>query len=113
MQTKYIDLLPLYKKYIADTKSGKRFIKNNKKISPSTIKLQTYIYNHLVNFSTKQGFELKIIPANKLNKQSFKAQKKYWKEFFTKFCSYLYDEKKCSDNYVGMIIGRIKAFLHT
>lgn len=67
MQTKHIDLLPLYKKYIADTKSGKRFIKNNKKISASTIKLQTYIYKHLVSFSAANSFELKIIPANKLN----------------------------------------------
>lgn len=111
MQNKYIELLPLFKKYIADTKSGKRFISNNKKVSASTLKLQGYIYNHLANFSTTKGFELKILPANKLNKKNFEAQKKYWKNFFRLFCNYLYDEKKCSDNYVGMIINNIKSFL--
>lgn len=110
MQTKYIELLPLFKKYIADTKSGKRFIRNNKKVSASTLKLQGYIYNHLVNFSVTKNFELKILPANKLSKKTFEAQKKYWKNFFRLFCNYLYDEKKCSDNYVGMIINNLKSF---
>ena len=110
MLAKHIELLPLYKKYIADTKSGKRFIRNDKKVSASTIKLQNYIYNHLVNFSVTNNFELKVLPANKLNKKTFETQKKYWKNFFRLFCNYLYDEKKCSDNYVGMIINNLKSF---
>lgn len=110
MQTKHIDLLPLYKKYIADTKSGKRFMKNNKKVSASTIKLQTYIYNHLSNFSIAQNFELKILPAHKLSKKSFELQKKYWKNFYRLFCNYLYEDRKCSDNYVGMVLNSLKSF---
>lgn len=112
MKEKYIELLPLYKKYIADTKSGKRFMRNNKRVSDSTIKLQNYIYNHLQYFSVSHSFELRVIPANKLSKKAFEQQKKYWKNFYRLFCNYLYEERKCSDNYVGMILNNLKAFFN-
>jgi integrase len=111
-KNKYIHVLPLYKKYITASRTGRRLLKNNKKVSESTVKVHTYIYKHLEIFSAKYNLELKIAPANKLNKREFESQKKFWKNFFKKFCDYLYDERKCSDNYVGMLMGLLRAFFN-
>jgi len=104
-------LLPLFKKFISDTKSGRRLKKNGERIKPASIKNYEYTLNNLVKFSIESGFELRICDAQKLNKRELTSEKNYWKKFYKKFTEYLY-KNGCYDNYVGSNIKTIRTFFN-
>jgi integrase len=99
-------LIPLFKKFIKETENGKRLKKNGEKIKPESIDNYRYLLHNLIEFSTKQNFELRICEVNKLNKRELLSEKNYWKKFYQKFTDFFY-KKGCHDNYVG---GNMKIF---
>ena len=105
------ELIPLFKRFIADTKSGKRLKKNGERIKPASVKNYEYVLNNLVKFSTDTGFELRICDAKKLNAREHTSEKNYWKKFYKKFTEYLY-KNGCYDNYVGSNIKTIRTFFN-
>jgi len=104
-------LLPLFKKFIRDTETGKRLKKNGERIKKESIQNYQYVLNNLTNFSTNKDFELRICDAKKLTKREYISEKKYWKKFYKQFTEYLY-KNGCHDNYVGTNIKVIRTFFN-
>lgn len=105
-------LLPLYEKFINDSKKGKRLQPNGKPVTAGT--LQNYYYSFLVlkRFATEKQFHLRIKPVRRLNARELAAERNYWKKFYKRFTAYLYDERGYFDNYAGVTIKNIKTFFN-
>lgn len=112
MQTKEYLLLPLFEKFIQDSKSGKRLQPNGKKISKGTICMYECTYKLLVGFSKKNGSCLRIKDAYKLTHRQLVNEQNYWAKFYKKFTTFLYTTCNHYDNYAGLIIKNIKAFFN-
>lgn len=108
---KPLKLLPLFKKFIKDTETGKRLKKNGERIKQGSIDNYYYTMSNLAKFSVETGFELRICDVSKLTKREFLSEKNYWKKFYKKFTEYLY-KKGCYDNYVGANIKNVRTFFN-
>lgn len=108
---KHEPLLPLFKKFIRETETGKRLKKNGERIKKESIDNYKYVLNNLTNFSVATDFELRICDASKLTKREYTSEKNYWKKFYKKFTEYLY-KNGCYDNYVGANIKHIRTFFN-
>ncbi|MES2545185.1 MAG: tyrosine-type recombinase/integrase [Bacteroidota bacterium] len=104
-------IVPLFKKFIKETETGKRLKKNGERIKPGSIDNYGYALNNLIQFSTEAKFELRICDASKLNTRELQSEKIYWKKFYQKFTEFLY-KKGCHDNYVGANIKIIRVFFN-
>ena len=78
-------LLPLFKQFIKDSRSGKRLKKNGSRITKGTIDNYGYVLHNLIEFSSKCDFKLRICDAHKLNQRELISEKNYWKKFYHKF----------------------------
>lgn len=108
---KTIKLLPLYKTFINESKSGKRRKANGEKVSPGTLKNYSYTYKYIEDYCKLNGIELRAIDAKKLSNRDFLIEKNYWKKFYNNFTNYLY-KRGCFDNSVGTNIKQFKVFLN-
>jgi integrase len=108
---KLTPIIPLFKKFIRDTETGKRLKKNGGKIKPETIKNYSYVLNNLIKFSIEKNIELRVCDASKLNKREYTSEKNYWKKFYKNFTMYLY-KNGCHDNYAGTNIKIIRTFFN-
>lgn len=106
------DLLELFRKFVSDTKRGKRLQKSGKRIKASTIENYIYLHKLLHNFSKEKQFPLRIRSISKLNKKELKAEQSYWEKFYKKFTDYLYNDLDHYDNYVGMQSKYFRSFMN-
>lgn len=104
-------IIPLFKRFIKETVTGKRVKKNGERIKPVSVQNYNHLLTNLTRFSNDTKFELRICDASKLSKREFLSEKNYWKKFYLKFTDYLY-KKDCHDNYVGSNIKIIRAFFN-
>lgn len=104
-------LLPLFKKFIKESESGKRLKKNGEKITQGSVNNYKYTLNNLNRFVEDTGFDLRVCDVTKLNKRERTSEKNYWKKFYKKFTDNLY-ARGCYDNYVGANIKIIRAFFN-
>lgn len=104
-------IIPLFKRFIKESVTGKRVKKNGERIKPGSVQNYNHLLTNLTRFSNDTKFELRICDASKLNKREFLSEKNYWKKFYLKFTDYLY-KKDCHDNYVGSNIKIIRAFFN-
>jgi len=51
-------IVPLFKKFIKDTETGKRLKKNGERIKPQSIQNYYYVMQNLIQFSIETKFEL-------------------------------------------------------
>lgn len=102
-------IIPLFKKFIKDTETGKRIKKNGERIKKGSINNYKYVLNNLIDFTTSTKLELRICDASRLTKKEYTSEKNYWKKFYKKFTDYLY-KKGCYDNYVGHNIKVLRTF---
>jgi integrase len=109
-KTKQLDFIALYKKFVSDTKTGKRLQPNGKKITEGTIVNYEVTLRHLVTFSHEKKFELRLTLVKYLNKRQLVAERNYWNKFYKKFTDYLYQDCKNFDNAVGAQIKNIRTF---
>lgn len=108
---KTMQLIPLFKKFIKDTESGKRLKRNGELIRCETIKNYKFVLRNLITFKEKCDFQLRICDASKLTKREILTEKNYWKKFYKKFTDFLY-KKGCHDNYVGTNVKIIRTFFN-
>jgi site-specific recombinase XerD len=109
---KELPFLPLFDKFISDSKKGRRLQPNGKKLSAGTIANYGYTKLLLEKFCNEKTFELRIRRAKYLNRREADVEKNYWKKFYKRFTDYLYEDLGCYDNYIGQNIKNIKAFFN-
>ncbi len=104
-------LIPLFQKFITDTKTGRRLKKNGARIKDSSIQNYKYVLKNLSNFGEHTNFELRVCDVSKMSKREYTSEKNYWKKFYKKYTTYLYNNG-CHDNYVGQNIKVIRTFFN-
>lgn len=112
---KFIDqqtALKLLEQFINDSYSGRRTKQNGARIGRGTVENYVYFQNNLIGFLESRNVELKIFNAAKLNQRETQRAKKYYQDLYRSFTSYLYDEKKAFDNYVGFNIKIFRSFFN-
>jgi len=107
---KQLPLLPLFQKFIQDSKTGKRLQPNGKKFSKGTLANYQNTLKLLTEFSSTKEFELRIRSIRKLTTREIDSERVYWKKFYKKFSDYLYEDLGCFDNYAGQCFKNIKVF---
>lgn len=104
------DLLKLYDRFINEAKKGKRLQKNGRRIGPGTLKNYQMLGHYLRRFVNEKKFTLRIVPGSRLGRREFKRELRYWKNFYDRFCGYMYDELNCYDNFVARCIKMLRTF---
>lgn len=107
---KELELLPLFEKFIRDSRTGRRLKKDGKRIKPQTVDNYEYVYRNLLEFSSKKAFTLRISMIRGTNQKQLQTERNYWKKFYKGYTDFLYSERECYDNYVGTNIKIIKTF---
>ncbi|HMJ46879.1 MAG TPA: tyrosine-type recombinase/integrase [Ferruginibacter sp.] len=110
MKTKEYYMTKLFDRFLKDSYKGKRLKANGNRIKHQTIRNYEYVLSYLVMFEQKQQAPIRIRVFKGNNKREFLTEKKYWAKFYQDFTSFLYKEKNCYDNYVGMITKTIRVF---
>ncbi|MGZ4082674.1 MAG: hypothetical protein ACXVOH_14445, partial [Bacteroidia bacterium] len=57
-------------------------------------------------------YDLRIKEYEHLNTREKISEKNYWKKFYLNFCTYLFHEKNCHDNYVGANLKLLRSFFN-
>lgn len=107
---KELSFLQLFKKFIRDSKNGKRLQPNGKRISKGTMSNYLNTFKLLDEFSQNKNFFLRIRSIRKLTVREIESERSYWKKFYKSFSDYLYDDLECYDNYVGQCFKCVKTF---
>ena len=109
---KEYDLLPLFEKFILDSKKGRRLQPNGNRISTGTITNYLSCYRVLEYFARTKKFKLRVRTVRRLNQREMNTEKTYWKKFRHQFSNHLYHDCGYFDNYVGMIFKNLKVFFN-
>lgn len=104
-------LLPLFKKFIADTTSGRRVTPTGKRICKGSVEQYTQVFKLLEQFNQLQQEPIRIQLLNKSSNRMLHSEKLYWKRLFRNFTSWLY-QKNYFDRYVGSIIKIFRTFFN-
>lgn len=107
---KELEMLPLFERFIRDTRSGRRVKGDGKRIKSQTADNYTFVYRNLQDFSIGQQFPLRIVEIKGSNKKLLQAERNYWKKFYRGYTDFLYRDRGCYDNYVGNNIKILKTF---
>jgi site-specific recombinase XerD len=105
----YLPILDLFKKFISETRNGKRLQKNGKMVSASGLKNYEALLSNLVKFFASGPNEFLINTNYKYSKRNFDKEKRTYKRFYKQFTDFLY-AKGCTDNYVGMLVKTMRSF---
>ena len=109
---KEVLFLPLFNKFIAASKSGKRIQPNGKRISAGSIENYEYALKLISTFCNTKEIILRLRPVKYLTKREILKEKKYWKKFHQQFTDYLYKDCGHFDNYVGQTLKVIRTFFN-
>lgn len=112
MPVKEYPLVPLFEKFIQYTLKGKRLKADGSRIRPQTVTNYRYVLRYLKEYEQRYEIVIRIKPVSSVNKRLITAERNYWKKFYLKFTTYLYQEKQCYDNYVGAVIKVIRIFFN-
>jgi integrase len=105
-------LVPEFKKFIADSATGRRLLPSGKKIRKSTILQYSITLKILEEFETLQNEPIRIKILHRISLRDIQTEKKYWGRFFRNFLTFLYENKNCYDRYVTGVSKMIKAFFN-
>jgi hypothetical protein len=100
------EMIPLFEKFIQESKNGRRIQKNGKRISLSSITSYKNTLNYIVKINNKSQSPIAISCNFKKNRQEIIAESKYWASFIVQFKKEMY-LNGCSDNYVGLNVNNI------
>jgi integrase len=103
--------VPLFKKFIADCKSGRRPTSSGKKMSKGAIAQYEIVYTLLLEFESLQSNPFRITILNSKSNRLIQTEKNYWKKFFKSFTGWLY-QKKYFDIYVSAITKTLRTFFN-
>lgn len=105
-------VLQLLQEFINDSASGRRSKRNGKPLSNGTIANYEYFQNNFCGFVELATFDIKIFQVSNLTQSEKERAKRYYQKLYKGFTNYLYDEKKCYDNYVGLMVKCLRSFFN-
>lgn len=108
---KEYDFFELYGQFIKESTNGKRLQPNGKRISKGTLENYRNCLRVFRKFSEQKQFLLRLRPVHRLNKRELVIEKNYWKKFYRRLTSYLYDDCGYYDNSAGQIIKNVRTFM--
>ncbi|MEO6611663.1 MAG: tyrosine-type recombinase/integrase [Chitinophagaceae bacterium] len=108
--TKEVLLVPLFEKFIRDTKTGRRCKLNGQMIKPQTVVNYREVLKHLVGFEQYSGQAIRITLNIRNDQRRQLQESNYWKDFYRNLSDYLYYQKGCYDNFTGTIFKNLKCF---
>jgi integrase len=109
---KSLDFFTLFERFIRDSQKGRRRQPNGKRLCRGTITNYRMALKLLQSFALAKSFPLRIRIVAQLNRRERLVEKNYWKKFYRHYTDYLYLDRGCFDNYVGLHIRIIKAFFN-
>jgi len=98
--------------FISDTANGKRRRPDGQKITEGTVRNYRCLQNNLIGFSKNRSFEIKLYIVDHIQQIDRHEVKRHMMKFYDSFTSYLYNDKNLYDNYVGLLIRILIAFLN-
>lgn len=101
-----------FSQFIKASITGKRLGASCKKVTNGTIKNYRYVQQLLDDFEDHSYTTLRILILNRASIKTIQNERKYWINFYKKFSTYLYNEKRYSDNYVSSLFKIIKTFFN-
>lgn len=103
-------LLPLFKQFIAASKTGRRLTVSKKKFTKGSIAQYGCVYKLLQEFETKKGASVRIALLKKHTLTVLKREKRYWSLFFSDFSLFLYKDKGYFDLYASSVYKVLRTF---
>lgn len=108
---KRVLMLPLFKKFISDSTSGRRLTPSGKHICKGSVEQYTLTFKLLKQFDCLQLKPVRIQLLNKASLRVFQSEKLYWKRWFRNFTLWLY-QKNYYDGYVGTVVKILRTFFN-
>ncbi|XOV67609.1 MAG: tyrosine-type recombinase/integrase [Fluviicola sp.] len=105
-------VLSLLQQFINDSVSGRRTKSNGTRIGKGTITNYEYFNSNMIGFLNSKTKEFRIYNSSRLNHRETERAKKHYQDFYRAFTAYLYDDKNCFDNYVGLNIKCLRSFFN-
>ena len=110
--TRQILLIPAFDKFIAVSVSGTRTTISGKKIKIGSISQYRCVCKLLRQYEEKYQLTLRIVLLHRSSLRQLQSEKLYWKRFFRHFSSFLYNEKKFYDQYIGSVAKVLRTFFN-
>lgn len=102
-------IIPLFEKFIRDTRVGKRLKADGTPIKQGTITNYQSVLTNLTNFVESRNYDLRICDYSKLTTRERTSEQNYWRRFNKNFSTYLYTFSY--DNFVGFNMKIVRTFL--
>lgn len=109
-ESRYLLLLPEFEKFITASATGRRLLPSGKRVAKGTIDQYRCVYLLLEEFERQLDEPLRIVILQRSSLRLIKKEKNYWLRFFRKFLVFLYTDKNCFDQYVGLVSKTLKTF---
>lgn len=107
---KELPLVSLFETFIKESFTGKRRMPDGKRIKPQSVENYKYVLKYVMDYELFTGKKLTIKTNVQRNARILLREKIYWRKFYRKFSDFLFEEKKCFDNYVGCVFKVLKCF---
>ena len=104
-------LLPLFKKFISDSASGRRVTPAGKPICKGCVEQYQLTFKLLEEFDLLQPNPIRIQLLNKASQRILQSEKLYWKRVFRNFSFWLY-QRNYYDGYVGTVVKILRTFFN-
>ena len=104
-------LLPLFKKFVSDSDSGKRLTPAGKRICKGSVGQFNYVFKLIEQFDHLQPNPIRIQLMNKASHRILQSEKLYWKRIFKNFTFWLY-QRNYYDVYVGSVVKILRTFFN-
>jgi integrase len=85
---------------------------SGKKLRAGTLEQYNCVYLLVEEFQQLLQSPLRIQLLNKSSLRLIQKEKLYWSRFFKNFTAFLYKQKKCFDQYVGLVCKVLKTFFN-
>lgn len=105
-------MLTWFRRFVQESRKGKRLQKNGKRLSPETTDFYEVVLLNLERFSRKNNFSLVIDISHRRSVARNKQLLKYYKRFYYHFSRYLLNEQGNFDNYTGVVWKCIRTFFN-
>lgn len=105
-------LVPEFRKFIAASTTGRRLMPSGKKVRSGTIKQYQCVLLLLEEFEKSLSKSIRVQLLHRASLRAFQKEKNYWVRFYKHFSAFLYNKKKCYDQYVGCVFKILKTFFN-
>ncbi len=107
-----LSFLDLFDRMITDMRTGRKRLPSGRLYKPQSIKVYVHVHNNLQKFSSDKAFELRLMKVKGLTQRQLTQERNYWKKFYRRFTDYMHNTRGFNDNYVGIHMKAVRAFLN-